>query len=212
MPTRGSPICDRLERSAEACARTSIQQRSALEFSIFGRNPNDFVNLDGRLVGDVGWQGKFQGVVRLPWGLQASASLDAREGASSDPDQEHSVVDRGAGFHHDPAAASRRLRPSAGGHHHRCPAAEGLRARSRRSARRLPGRTEPEQRERAAERCESANVTSSVYQYPSDVRLPAPVHAERKIQFLRAHRPHAGRSFRGRPRVIDSARRPVRAR
>jgi hypothetical protein len=59
---------------------TSIQQRSALEFSIFGRNPNDFVNLDGRLVGDVGWQGKFQGVVKLPLGLQASASLDAREG------------------------------------------------------------------------------------------------------------------------------------
>jgi hypothetical protein len=61
---------------------TSIQQRSALEFSIFGRNPNDFVNLDGRLVGDVGWQGKFQGVVRLPLGLQASASFDAREGAN----------------------------------------------------------------------------------------------------------------------------------
>ena len=61
---------------------TSIQQRSALEFSIFGRNPNDFVNLDGRLVGDVGWQGKFQGVVKLPLGLQASASLDAREGAN----------------------------------------------------------------------------------------------------------------------------------
>jgi Carboxypeptidase regulatory-like domain/TonB-dependent Receptor Plug Domain len=60
---------------------TSIQQRSALEFSVFGRNPNDYVNLDGRLVGDVGWQGKFQGVVRLGWGIQASASLDSREGA-----------------------------------------------------------------------------------------------------------------------------------
>ena len=60
---------------------TSIQQRSALEFNTFGRNPNDFVNLEGRLVGDVGWQGKAQAVVRLPLGLQASASLDAREGA-----------------------------------------------------------------------------------------------------------------------------------
>jgi len=59
---------------------TSIQQRSALEFSTFGRNPNDFVNLDGRLVGDVGWQYKLQGVVRLPLGLQASASLDYHEG------------------------------------------------------------------------------------------------------------------------------------
>jgi hypothetical protein len=60
---------------------TSIQQRSALEFSVFGRNPNDYVNLDGRLVGDVGWQGKLQGVVKLPLGFQASASFDAREGA-----------------------------------------------------------------------------------------------------------------------------------
>jgi hypothetical protein len=60
---------------------TSIQQRSALEFSIFGRNPNDYVNLDGRLVGDVGWQGKLQGVVKFPAGFQASASFDAREGA-----------------------------------------------------------------------------------------------------------------------------------
>jgi hypothetical protein len=60
---------------------TSIQQRSALEFSDFGRNINDYVNLDGRLVGDVGWQGKAQAVVRLPLGLQASASVDAREGA-----------------------------------------------------------------------------------------------------------------------------------
>jgi len=60
---------------------TTIQQRSALEFSVFGRNPNDYVNLDGRLVGDVGWQGKLQGVVRLPLGFQASASFDAHQGA-----------------------------------------------------------------------------------------------------------------------------------
>jgi len=60
---------------------TSIQQRSALEFSQFGRNPNDFVNVAGRLNGDVGLEYKVQGVVRLPLGVQASASLDAREGA-----------------------------------------------------------------------------------------------------------------------------------
>jgi hypothetical protein len=60
---------------------TGIAQRSALEFNTFGRNPNDFVNLEGRLVGDVGWQSKAQAVVRLPLGLQASASFDAREGA-----------------------------------------------------------------------------------------------------------------------------------
>jgi hypothetical protein len=60
---------------------TSIQQRSGLEFSQFGRNPNDFVNVAGRLNGDVGWQYKLQGVVRLPWGFQASGSLDAHENA-----------------------------------------------------------------------------------------------------------------------------------
>jgi hypothetical protein len=60
---------------------TSIQQRSALEFSQFGRNPNDFVNVQGRLNGDVGLQYKLQAVLRLPLGIQASGSLDAREGA-----------------------------------------------------------------------------------------------------------------------------------
>jgi hypothetical protein len=60
---------------------TSIQQRSALEFSQFGRNPNDFVNVTGRLNGDVGWQYKLQGVLRLPFGVQASANIDAHENA-----------------------------------------------------------------------------------------------------------------------------------
>jgi len=60
---------------------TSIQQRSATTFSTRGQNPNDYVNLDGRLVGDVGLQFKAQGVVRLPLGFQASASLDNRKGA-----------------------------------------------------------------------------------------------------------------------------------
>jgi hypothetical protein len=56
---------------------TTIQQRSALEFNTFGRNPNDFVNLDGRLVGDVGLQYKVQTVVKLPLGLQGSLTLDS---------------------------------------------------------------------------------------------------------------------------------------
>jgi carboxypeptidase family protein/TonB-dependent receptor-like protein len=60
---------------------TTIQQRSALEFSQFGRNPNDFVNVIGRLNGDVGWQYKLQGVVKLLWGVQASANLDSHENA-----------------------------------------------------------------------------------------------------------------------------------
>jgi hypothetical protein len=60
---------------------TSIQQRSGLEFSTFGRNPNDLVNIAGRLSGDVGWQYKMQGVVNLPWGFQASGSLDSHDNA-----------------------------------------------------------------------------------------------------------------------------------
>jgi hypothetical protein len=61
---------------------TTIQQRSATTFnSTFGRNPNDFVNLAGRLIGDVEWQFKFQGVVRLGWGIQASANVDHHSNA-----------------------------------------------------------------------------------------------------------------------------------
>jgi len=60
---------------------TSIQQRSGLEFQPFGRNPNDFVNAVGRLNGDVGWQYKAQGVVNLPWRVQASGSLDSHGNA-----------------------------------------------------------------------------------------------------------------------------------
>jgi carboxypeptidase family protein/TonB-dependent receptor-like protein len=72
----------RAEGAVGGSPRTaSIQQRSGLEFSQFGRNPNDLVNVAGRLNGDVGWQYKLQGVVRLPWGFQASGSLDAHENA-----------------------------------------------------------------------------------------------------------------------------------
>jgi hypothetical protein len=59
---------------------TSIQQRSGTTFGTQGTNPNDYVNLDGRLAGDVGMQYKAQGVVRLPWGFQASASVDSHHG------------------------------------------------------------------------------------------------------------------------------------
>jgi hypothetical protein len=60
---------------------TGVSQRSGLEFQPFGRNPNDFVNLAGRLNGDIGLQVKFQAVARLPLGFQASANFDTRAGA-----------------------------------------------------------------------------------------------------------------------------------
>ena len=60
---------------------TSIQQRSGLEFSQFGRNPNDLVNAAGRLNGDVAWQFKGQAVFQLPWGFLASANVDHHDNA-----------------------------------------------------------------------------------------------------------------------------------
>lgn len=59
---------------------TSIQQRSGLEFSQFGRNPNDLVNASGRLNGDTTWQFKLQTVVQLGAGFQVSANLDHHDG------------------------------------------------------------------------------------------------------------------------------------
>jgi hypothetical protein len=59
----------------------SIQQRSGLEFSQFGRNPNDLVNAAGRLNGDVAWQFKGQAVFQLPWDFLASANVDHHDNA-----------------------------------------------------------------------------------------------------------------------------------
>jgi hypothetical protein len=72
----------RAEGAVGGSARgTSVQQRSGLEFSTFGRNPNDLVNVDGRLSGDVAWQFKGQTVVQLPWGFLASANIDHHDNA-----------------------------------------------------------------------------------------------------------------------------------
>jgi hypothetical protein len=61
---------------------SGIQQRSSTTFNdSFGRNPNNFVNLQGPLANDTEWQFKLQGVVRLLWGFQASASVDHHSNA-----------------------------------------------------------------------------------------------------------------------------------
>ena len=60
---------------------STIQQRSALEFNPFGRNPNDYVNGVGRLNGDIGWQFKLQFVWQMPAGFVFSTSMDHRDGA-----------------------------------------------------------------------------------------------------------------------------------
>jgi hypothetical protein len=48
--------------------------------NVFGRNPNDFVNTDGRLVGDRPWQFKTQLVYQAPWGLMLGANLTLQSG------------------------------------------------------------------------------------------------------------------------------------
>ncbi len=59
----------------------AISQRSTLAFSRFGRNPNDYVNKQGRLPGDAAWQFKLQFVWQLPAGFLVSTNFDHRSGA-----------------------------------------------------------------------------------------------------------------------------------
>jgi hypothetical protein len=49
-------------------------QRATARFSDFGQNPNDFVNADGKLLGDRPHTFKAQFVGELPWGFLASGS------------------------------------------------------------------------------------------------------------------------------------------
>ena len=115
----------------------------------FGRNPNDFVNVAGRLNGDVGWQYKLQAVVRLPLGFQASASLDSHEGA-------HRIRTRTIPASVAGQSSTILLQPR--GELGRLPSVTIIDARLQKEfplgrgarARPLPGRVEPEQRELTA--------------------------------------------------------------
>jgi hypothetical protein len=68
-------------RLAESRSGVTIQQRSGLQFRDFGKNKNDFVNTDGRLTLDVGWNMKLQAVYKLPAGFLISANLIHRDNA-----------------------------------------------------------------------------------------------------------------------------------
>jgi outer membrane receptor protein involved in Fe transport len=58
-----------------------IIQRGGLQFRQFGQDPNNYVNVDGRLKSDVTWQFKAQLVYQLPAGFLVSASFLNRDGA-----------------------------------------------------------------------------------------------------------------------------------
>ncbi len=69
-------------RTPDSAGGSSLEQRGGLQFRVYGRNPNDFVNTGGRLRGDVPWQFKSQFVYLLPKGFSVAANLAYRSGAN----------------------------------------------------------------------------------------------------------------------------------
>lgn len=67
--------------AGEQGSGVGITQRGGLQFRNFGRNPNQFVNADGRLRSDVEWQVKSQVVYQLPKGFLVSGAFSYRSGA-----------------------------------------------------------------------------------------------------------------------------------
>ncbi len=69
-------------RTPDSLGDTNAEQRGGLQFRIFGRNPNDFVNSGGRLRGDIPWQLKTQFVYLAPKDITVAINLAARAGAN----------------------------------------------------------------------------------------------------------------------------------
>ena len=67
--------------AGEAGTGVGIIQRGGLQFRQFGQDPNNYVNVDGRLKSDVTWQFKVQTSYHLPAGFLVSANLSSRDGA-----------------------------------------------------------------------------------------------------------------------------------
>jgi outer membrane receptor protein involved in Fe transport len=67
--------------AGEQSSGVGVNQRGGLQFRSFGRNPNSFVNADGRLRSDVEWQIKSQLVYQLPAGFLVSGAFSYRSGA-----------------------------------------------------------------------------------------------------------------------------------
>jgi hypothetical protein len=68
-------------RVTESVSGVGISQRGGLQFRDFGKNPNDYVNTDGRLRLDVTWSAKGQFVYQLPWDFLVSGNVAYRNGA-----------------------------------------------------------------------------------------------------------------------------------
>jgi outer membrane receptor protein involved in Fe transport len=68
-------------RLTDSISGATLESRGGLQFRDFGKNPNHFVNTDGRLTLDVTWAFKVQAVYEFPLGFLASASYSGHDGA-----------------------------------------------------------------------------------------------------------------------------------
>ncbi len=62
-------------RNPDSSGAATLLQRGGLQFRSFGRDPNDFVNTDGRLRGDSEWQIKAQFLRKWPWDITTAVSF-----------------------------------------------------------------------------------------------------------------------------------------
>jgi len=69
-------------RLTDSVSGVTLEQRGGLQFRSFGKDPNDFINTDGRLTGDVTWAFKLQAVYQLPAGFLVSANFVNHDGAN----------------------------------------------------------------------------------------------------------------------------------
>jgi outer membrane receptor protein involved in Fe transport len=68
-------------RLTDSISGATLESRGGLQFRDFGKNPNHFVNTDGRLTLDVTWAFKVQAVYQLPAGFLVSANFVNHDGA-----------------------------------------------------------------------------------------------------------------------------------
>jgi outer membrane receptor protein involved in Fe transport len=68
-------------RLTDSISGATLESRGGLQFRDFGKNPNHFVNTDGRLTLDVTWALKAQAVYQLPAGFLVSANFAYHDGA-----------------------------------------------------------------------------------------------------------------------------------
>ncbi len=67
-------------RQGSSSARATPLTSQTSTAGIFGQNPNDFINTDGRLVGDRPMVLKTQFLYQLPWGIMSSFNFQSQSG------------------------------------------------------------------------------------------------------------------------------------